>query len=153
MAEDASTRYLLCYLLGSRHSLRAVPLLLELLNDPDASVRGESADALAKIRSERAGPRLRDRLSLEQDDGVRQMVAIALGACGYRPAIPDLISLLTTDSGMLHGCAAWSLGELVATESETALINALSSETDEYAIQQMDLALERIRDQSVDAPG
>ena len=81
------------------------------------------------------------------------MVAIALGACGYRPAIPDLISLLTTDSGMLHGCAAWSLGELVATESETALINALSSETDEYAIQQMDLALERIRDQSVDAPG
>ena len=107
---------------------------------------GSGADALAKIRSERAGSELLARLLIEESDGAKQMIALAVGACGYRPAIPGLMTLLEADSGMLRGCAAWSLGELVAVEAEDALVNRLLSESREYPIERIINALKKIRE-------
>lgn len=147
---NTDTRAYLCYLLGWRRSKRAVPYVAIALHDPADSLRAEAADALAKIRSESAGTELLTQLAVETGGGVKQMIALALGACGYRPSVPRLINLLKSDSGTLRGCAAWSLGELRAPEGESPLSDALETETDEYAIQQMKLALARIREQHVE---
>ncbi len=152
-AEEGPTRATICYLLAWKRKKRAVPVLVSLLNDPDLAVRGEAADALWRIGSDRAGPALLDQLLVETEDSNKTTLALALSASGYRPAIPRLIELLQANMNLIRTCAARALGELRAVEAESALINALSSETDEYAIQQMDLALERIRVQSVDPPG
>jgi len=68
----------------------------------------------------------------------------ALGAVGYRPAIPTLIDLLLAQTGMLRGCAAWSLGALGATQARHPLQEALAREAHPYAQERMRVALEEI---------
>jgi len=144
-APDNVARQILAYILGKRRAKTAVPLLVDFLNDNDPCVRAAAADALAKIGSSAAGKKLLERFIQEDDDGVRQTLAIALGAVHYRPAIEALRQKLRNPSGMLRGCVAWSLGELHAVEAIQELEEALRREEHSYARARMQAALVQIR--------
>jgi HEAT repeats len=107
------SREILFDLLGNKHDSAALPVLMEGLDDPSARVRSSAADALAKIRDPAAGPMVERRFEVEQDDRVRQMLALALGAIEYRPSIPLLIRALGQSTGTLSGAIAgpWALSK------------------------------------------
>jgi HEAT repeat protein len=124
------TRQILCDILGERCEEDAVPVLLHCLYDSSPNIRGSAADALGKIGHSQAGPVLLERFLEEEDRGVKQLLASALGAVGYRPAIPLLIPALDSSDTVLRNCAAWGLGILGAHEAEDALRNVLNRETE-----------------------
>jgi HEAT repeat protein len=122
-------RHILCYMLGDRREKAAVPILIKCLKDRSPSVRATAADSLGKIGDPRAGEALFERfVGAEKSMGARHMLASALGAVGYEPAIPLLIQALEDSNGTLRGCAAWSLGVLHAQEAKDALERALARE-------------------------
>jgi HEAT repeat protein len=122
-------RQILCDMLGERHERAAVPILVDCLNDASPDIRDSAADALAKIGDPSAGKALMECFAgAEREIGVRQMLALALGAVGHKPAIPLLIQALNEPNGTLRGCAAWSLGVLDAEEAKDALQRALKHE-------------------------
>ena len=143
-ATSSHVKEIVSNILGNRHNARAVPSLLNVLTDSSSGVRASAADALAKIRNPTAGPTLLSRFRAERNNGVRQMLALALGATGYRPSAAALIASLTDKSGALRGCAAWSLGILRVREANKALRHALTKEKDKYAANRMKEALEQI---------
>ena len=140
------TKRIICYYLGERHSKRAVPALISALQNPSATVRSSAADALAKIGDPKAGAALYEQFISEESIGAQHMLAAALGAVGYEPAIPVLIQALKHPNEVLRGCAAWSLGALDAKEALEPLQEALALEmdTDSYAEEQMRDALRKI---------
>jgi HEAT repeat protein len=138
-------RQILCDILGERQAEAALPLLIKCLDDPSPDVRSSAADALAKIHNPSAGGALMRRFVKQKEDmGVRRMLAAALGAVSYRPAIPVLIQALSHPDGSLRGSAAWSLGALNAREAVEPLGQALSYETNSYATTRMREALGKI---------
>ncbi len=141
-----TTKHIICYYLGERQSKRAVPVLIKALQNPSADVRDSAADALAKIGDPKAGAALYEQFILEESIGAQHMLAAALGAVGYEPAIPVLIQALKHPNEVLRGCAAWSLGALDAKEALEPLQEALALEmdTDSYARRQMRDALRKI---------
>ena len=132
---------ILCELLGQRHARSAIPSLLACLTHPNAGVRYEAADALAKIRQPATGPVLTHHLTSESNVDVQAMLVLAIGAVGYRPAISRLIDTLTATEAQLRGSAAWSLGALQACEAYPALEHALRHETEVYPREQIAHAL------------
>jgi bilin biosynthesis protein len=152
-AETALSRQILSDILGYRGSKRAVAVLIEHLEDDSLEVRASAADALAKISDRRAGEALLRRLDAESSDRVKQMLAAALGAVGYEPAIPRLIELLDHPDATIRGCAAWSLGVLQATSALEVLQNQLELETNEYSLEQISTAILEIKSgATADAP-
>ncbi|HYP40509.1 MAG TPA: HEAT repeat domain-containing protein, partial [Chloroflexia bacterium] len=89
-ATSPGVRWILCYTLGHRVEVEAVPTLIECLQDED--IRWAAADALAHIGDPRAGAAL-FQLYLAQSEPQREVIyVIGLGACKYLPAIPSLIA-------------------------------------------------------------
>jgi HEAT repeat protein len=138
---DPRVSRILCELLGERHASSAISALLACLTHDDSDVRYEAADALAKIRKPATGPALFTRLKIEHEPHVQAMLIRALGAVGYRPAIPDLVTALSASEASVRASAAWSLGALKASEAYHALERVQANETDAYARQQIADAL------------
>jgi HEAT repeat protein len=143
---SSHVREVLCDLLGELQAKTAVAVLTTCLEDPSSGVRSSAADALAKIGNPLAGEALMKRFAgAETEVEVQRMIAVALGAVGYRPAIPLLIkALVRTDPG-LRGSAAWSLGVLQASEAVNSLEQALSYEVEIYPRERLKIALDTIR--------
>ncbi len=142
----AYIREILCNVLADRYAETAVPALIKCLDDPFSGVRSAAADALATIRSPLAGEALMKHFSeQEKDMEVRRMLAVALGAVNYHPAIPVLIGALSASDASLRGSVAWSLGVLHAKEAINSLENALIYEKNSYASTSMIEALNAIR--------
>jgi len=144
-ANVSTIRGVLCDLLGFRHDAAAVPVLMEMLDDLDPSVRASAADAIAKIGDPKTGRALEEHFRFELSSEVRSMLAAALGAVGRRQAIPLLIESLNDPWAALRGCAAWSLGHLRALSAEAALGKAVKVEQDAYPRKRMECALREIR--------
>jgi epoxyqueuosine reductase len=66
--------------LGNDGNIRAVPALIEALNDKEPLVRGAAAWALGQIRGETAQEALLARKSLENDETVHQEIAAAVAS-------------------------------------------------------------------------
>jgi len=131
MSTDNLTRCILCDILGERGLKTAVTALLKCLDEPTSEdLKDAAAEALGKIESPKAGPELLRHFLNEK----RFWYAVAVGAVGYRPAIPYLIEALNNSWGDLRGAAAWSLGDLRAKEALEPLKRALPIETEDYAI-------------------
>lgn len=145
MSTAPLVRQILCDILGERGDEGAVDILINALQDASVGVRSSAADALAKIGDSRAGEALMGRLKVERSAGVRQMIAAALGAVGYRPAVPKLVLMLKEASATTRGCAAWSLGTLRSKEAGRALEQALNVEANSYAANRMKEAIEMIK--------
>jgi HEAT repeat protein len=142
LADDEIIRCNLCDILAWRRAKTAVAVILACLDDPTSDdLKDTAAEALGKIKSPKAGEELLRHFLKEK----RTWYAIALGAIGYRPAIPYLIDALASSSGMVRGGAAWSLGEFRAKEALDALETALAKETDSYGQARMTDAIETIK--------
>ena len=138
---DPRASRILCELLGERHAKSAISALLACLTHDDSDVRYEAADALAKIREPATGPALCTHLATERETHVQAMLLLALGAVGYRAAIPYLITALSASDASVRASAAWSLGVLKASEAYQTLESIQANETDVYARKQIADAL------------
>ncbi|OGO31773.1 MAG: hypothetical protein A2136_03655 [Chloroflexi bacterium RBG_16_54_11] len=135
------TRCILCVILADRQAKTAISALIECLDDPSAAVNDDAAEALGKIGSPKAGDALLKHFIHEKHG----WYAVALGAIGYRPAIPYLMdALINSSEWFVGGGAAWSLGELMAKEAMTALEIALAKEKNNYASERIREAIDRI---------
>ncbi len=143
ISQKEITSRILCEILGIRRAKSAVPVLVECLDDPSPSVKEVAAEALGRIGSTKAGEEL---LNHFDEDPTYPWFAIALGAIGYRPAIPSLINALSSPFAIVRGGSAWALGELKAYEARNALEGALEKEDNEYAINRMQEALHQIKE-------
>ncbi|MBE9129646.1 MULTISPECIES: HEAT repeat domain-containing protein [unclassified Coleofasciculus] len=140
-------RIILCDVLGWRHEKRAVPIIINMLENDSFKVRSSAADALAKIGDPTSGNALLHRLELpEPKISVRRMLLAALGAVDCQEAIPLLIEYLQNPDPSQRGSAAWSLGEMRATEALQKLENALRSERSQYPRERMIEAIRKIKE-------
>lgn len=139
------TLQILCDILGELHAKETAPKLFECLAHPSEGVRSSAVDALAKVGDEQAGIMLLERFSgAETEISVIRMLATALGAVGYHPAIPQLIKALKSPDASLRGSAAWALGALEAHEAKESLQLALGTEDNGYAQTRIREAIEII---------
>jgi putative membrane-bound dehydrogenase-like protein len=72
-------------------------LLAELLDDPDPEIRAQAARLIGDARDVRAGDALRPLLA-DDSPRARFFAAEALGRLAYRPAVPDLVSMLAANN-------------------------------------------------------
>lgn len=141
-SETELTRRILCDILGARRAKTAIPALIECLDHPSSWVQDDAAEALAKIGSPKAGEALLRHFI--QDPSF--WLAAALGAVGYRSAIPYLIEALKNSSDeMVRGGAAWALGKLKAKEGVDVLEEASIREEDAFVTERIQKALDSIR--------
>jgi epoxyqueuosine reductase len=78
--------------LGNQGDVRAVPALIEALNDEEPLVRGAAAWALGQIRGDMARDALITRQSVEIDPSVRQEIAAAVASFD---GVSDVVSATT----------------------------------------------------------
>ena len=109
----------------------AIPALIECLDDVDWEVRSDAAEALSKLGAYEAGKSLVAHL---QNEPLPAYV-FALGWIGYRDAIPVLIGLLQSKLSKIRGGAAWSLGQMRASEAKDSLYEAIQSEKDDWVLE------------------
>jgi HEAT repeat protein len=150
------TRRLLCSIVSKRFRVgffekgfsdatQAVPALIEALADPDEGVRSAAIEALWDIGDPAAGPALFERYHKEvNNSAARILLAYALGACQYVPAIPTLIEALSAPDRELRRAAARGLRSLQAQEAKEPLQKALTSETDPSTIQVIEETLQEL---------
>lgn len=79
---------------------------------------------------------------------LRQEAAMTLNRIGDRTAIPALVTALEDPQADVRWRAAAALVGLQAVEALEAIEAALEKETDDFAIEQMQQAIERLRDAS-----
>lgn len=118
---------------GRIKSLRATPLLRELLKDPQGDLRARAAHALGMIADPTAAPHLVDTLK-DPAWAVRAMAAKALGKLRESGSIPALSALLSDPQWWVRANAAEALKTKGAAGQE-ALLRLLDSD-DPYAAQQ-----------------
>ena len=142
------TRTLLCYILTQRSEAGftdtqlATPALIEALHDPDPEVQDQAAEALERIGDPETGSALLERYNQEKSDSkLRRILASAMGASHYRPALPILIEALASSDDWLRYGAAWGLRHFQAQEAKEALQQALTSTLEPQAIQAIQGAL------------
>jgi Uri superfamily endonuclease len=119
---DEETREEAAYALSAIGE-KAVPHLLELLDNDDADVRCWTTWALANTGSSEAAAPLVNALE-DADCDVRTCAAMALGELRAAEAAPSLIAQLASWNGLLTRCAADAL-EKIGEEAVPALTEAL----------------------------
>jgi epoxyqueuosine reductase len=109
-------------------------------------------------QSDGMAPRLRDLIALD-DEGFRRRfrhspvkrarragllrnVVVALGNWGDPAAAPALARALHDAEPLIRGHAAWALGRIATAEARCALNRALTTETDEWVREELQLAVE-----------
>jgi HEAT repeat protein len=123
-------RRLAAELLGLMHSVEAVPMLREAMNDADLELRTRAARALGRIGDPSAEPELIERLK-DPWWSVRAACAQALGELGSVSAIPDIERGLSDRSWWVRRNSAEALGRL-GSPGELSLRRNLSS-SDRFA--------------------
>jgi hypothetical protein len=153
-----SERAILIEILGWRDIPRIMLEFVPYINDRSYRVRDEAVDAvgkvalgarrrwgertLSKIDTKAVGQALLSRYIKEKSLKQRNVwLPAALGAVGYRPAIPPLIASLFDRDPIIRGHAAWSLGHLRAREAVSPLRHAYAKETDSFAKDRIWVAL------------
>jgi HEAT repeat protein/beta-lactamase regulating signal transducer with metallopeptidase domain len=111
--DDADIREHAATALGKRGDTRAVPYLIEMLNDPSASVREHTASALGNLGDRRAVEALVRTMHRDGSEDVREHAASALGKLGDSRALEALVRTMHRDSSEdVREHAASALGKL-----------------------------------------
>lgn len=105
---------------------RAVPVLLDYLEDPDQRVGLYIAQALIELASDSMLPVIRNAAWLANSDG-RWRAAFILGERRDIRAIPVLTFNLRHEEVLVHSTSANSLAKIGTTASANALIQAMRS--------------------------
>lgn len=122
--------------------LGVLALTTQLSTASDARVRYEIVDQLKRMADPLAGEALHHRFLLPEPDlNTRRLLLRALGAVGYAPAIPTLISWLQNPDSKQREAAAWSLGKLNAKQAIAPLESALKTERNRLAREEMQTAI------------
>jgi HEAT repeat protein/protein-S-isoprenylcysteine O-methyltransferase Ste14 len=103
---------------------QAVDPLIELLKDPDPSLRQIAASTLGRIGSARAVDALMESLK-DKNSNVRWDAAGALGKIRTEKAVGPLITMLKDESGPVFYQAVTSLGRIGSPKALDPLIAAL----------------------------
>lgn len=125
--EDLDVRSAIALCLGKIGGDEAFKILKSAASDPNASVRDYVMQALGRTQHPDAAELLVAALK-DKDNDVFASASEALGDLGD-PAIPHLITVLTTGEEDARCVAAWQLGELGARPALPALIQTIQSET------------------------
>ncbi|MFQ5700799.1 MAG: HEAT repeat domain-containing protein [Acidobacteriota bacterium] len=118
---------------GRIRSLRAVPLLTDLLQDPEADIRARAAFALGSIGDPNSCPVLLRALG-DESWAVRAMAAKALGRLKLEECVPRLCDALADPQWWVRVNAAEAL-KRQGRAGDRALLEMLDSQ-DTYAAQQ-----------------
>ena len=110
--------------LGKLGDERAVPVLIDALNDDDRTLRAYVAGALGNLGDKRAVPSLISILG-DEDSWVRREAALALGELGDERAVDPLINALNDDEGIVRLYALRALGNLKDTRAVPHVVDAL----------------------------
>ncbi|MDD3043633.1 MAG: HEAT repeat domain-containing protein [Methanosarcinaceae archaeon] len=122
----------------------AVPSLIKALGDRDANVRELSAFAIGRIGDQKAVEALSEALS-DPEPEVRRSSAHALGRIGDKSAVEALSKALSDPEPEVRGSSARALGILEAPEATGLLIPLLQYEDDEVVLQEVVVALRRLK--------
>ena len=107
---------------------RAVPRLIELLQDECPLVRVSVAYALGRNKSDRAIAPLIDQLKQDWNGYVRKGIVWALGTCRATLGLNPLISALKYDITAVRLWAASALGQLGDQQAIAPLVEALTQD-------------------------
>jgi vesicle coat complex subunit len=105
-----------------RHKADAIPLLVDLLRDPDRAVQGRAVTALGNCGGA-AIKALRAALT-DADPAVRRLAALALGHTHHSRAVRPLVPVLADDDPAVRRAAAVALGWLANDYAVEALQTA-----------------------------
>ena len=136
------------YALGRLHSQTGTAALVAALKDKTVEVRGAAAVALGEYADAQAIEPLARALS-DKSEFVRAQSARALGvnSRAARGAVPNLISLLTSDpDNEPKRQAAWALGE-IGDPSALPALEAARRASDPYLSSAALAAIEKIKQQ------
>lgn len=112
------------FALGTIKELRAAPLLLAALHDPNYRILAKAIEALEKIKDPRAVEPLIPILK-DPRPGFRIAAAEALGAIGDARAVEPLIKALEDSEGLVRMTTALALGEIKDPRAVEPLLGAL----------------------------
>ena len=129
------------WVLGGIGNPRAIEPLIMLLIDPNAGIRLEVIDALAKIGGERATNAIATALIHDDNGWVRQLAARNLIDLRDQSTTDALIFAALNNDRMSQYNAIRALGELHNDQSIAALLNILNSEENDYVRAYAALAL------------
>ena len=105
---------------------RAVPALLSVVRDENATVRLAAVQALGQLSDPRAIDALAEAMRTDTDPRVREAAASALGEIDSPRAVPALIAALGSERVVVvRAKIAWALGEIEDPRAVDALESAL----------------------------
>lgn len=136
------------YSLEHEPDLKALPILLGALKDPDPYIRESVIHSLDYYDKEPMEAELASVLARDADARVREAAAGALYACSTN-AISALINALNDPAARVREQAALSLGRLGATEAIAPLAALLAADDNVKVRIQAASALGEMRDEAV----
>lgn len=125
----------------------STPEMMELLADSEPTVRRRAVQALTTIDAREAVSALGDRLTSDQDDGVRESAADGLGKLKSSQATDSLLKALKDQSEAVRGEAIASLGEVGAKEAVPDLRAIYDQDPGRYRMQLV-IALKTLGDEA-----
>lgn len=149
---DAQARQTAAYNLGQSHNAAAIPLLKNMLHDPDEFVRINVIQALSALTAIDAVPNLCVLLATERNGRILSNLITALARIGDRSAVPALIQATNDPDAFVRYDSAWALGQLRDSRARSALKGLLADETyplelDQYGLPKKSTSI-RVCDQA-----
>jgi HEAT repeat protein len=114
----------------SQVGTKIIPALIAILRNPKSAYRSNAADALGKVRTEKAVPFLIEALTSE-DENLKVSAIAALGQIGSAEAIPALTNTLKDKENFIRWWSAIALGRIGSAKATPYLIEALQQDSDE----------------------
>jgi HEAT repeat protein len=123
----------------------SLPPLKEALTDAGAAVRGNAAEALARIDGAKQLDALVPLLAKDPDEGVRATTAAALGAARAGAAVDALLAALSDPSISVRARAIEALGEIGDPRARVALQRVAAKDPDQAVRRTAAAALKKLR--------
>ena len=123
--EHANLKATIVRSLGSFHSRRILPILLEGLRSPIARIRANAIDSLVKKDYQEAVPMIQPLMN-DENNRVRANAALALFRFGQKDTYFFLDQMLSSDDKWMRLSAIWTLSEIGGEQSHEIIMKHLN---------------------------
>lgn len=145
---DRGFRWNAAKALGKLKDKRAVPSLIELINESNPEVREDVVEALGRIGDKRAVKPLLDMLQKEEEDFILAEIVIAEGLIGIdKKEVATLTTLLKKDDPIVKANILLVLGKY-GDESSLPIIGKYTSDPSEYVAEAAKRAIGALKDKT-----